>query len=387
MNDNIVMLNYQGKEIYLVKTAHVSKNSVDDVKACIEEVNPDSICIELDAQRYEKLNNPDQWRDTDIIKIIKEKQVGYLLVNLILASFQRRLAKTMDSSSGAEMMEGIKQAKERNVNLVLADRSVKTTFARIWANLSLGEKSNLLTGIITSLFDNEEISEEELQELKQADAIEAALSEVSKEFPTVKKILVDERDQFLAQKIKTAPGNKVVAIIGAAHAGGIQRNLNNDINTDELEKVEKKKGLGTYLKWIIPLTIIGLLVYTFIANRNVGIEAIKSWIIYNGVFSAIGTALAGGHILSIITAFIMAPITSLNPLLAAGFFAGFVQATVSKPKVKDFEDLAEDTSSFKGFFKNKVTRVLLVVLFANIFSSIGTFVSSIDVVRKLFGIL
>ena len=387
MNDNIVQLNYQGKEIYLVKTAHVSKNSVDDVKACIEEVNPDSICIELDAQRYEKLNNPDQWRDTDIIKIIKDKQVGYLLVNLVLASFQRRLAKTMDSSSGAEMMEGIKQAKERNVNLVLADRSVKTTFARIWANLSLGEKSNLLTGIITSLFDNEEISEEELQELKQADAIEAALSEVSKEFPTVKKILVDERDQFLAQKIKTAPGNKVVAIIGAAHAGGIQRNLNNDINTDELEKVEKKKGLGTYLKWIIPLTIIGLLIYTFIANRNVGIEAIKSWIIYNGVFSAIGTALAGGHILSIITAFIMAPITSLNPLLAAGFFAGFVQATVSKPKVKDFEDLAEDTSSFKGFFKNKVTRVLLVVLFANIFSSIGMFVSSIDVVRKLFGIL
>lgn len=387
MNDNIVQLSYKGKQIYLVKTAHVSKNSVEDVRSCVEEVNPDSICIELDEQRYQKMNNPDQWRDTDIIKIIKDKQVGYLLVNLILASFQRRIAKTMDSSSGAEMMEGIKLSKERNANLVLADRSIKTTFSRIWANLSLGEKSNLIVGIISSLFDNEEISEEDLQKLKQADELEAALSEISEEFPTVKKILVDERDQFLAQKIKSAPGEKIVAIIGAAHAGGIERNLNNDIDTNELERVEKKKGLGTYLKWIIPLTIIALIAYTLFKNRDVGMDAIKSWIIWNGCFSAVGTALAGGHITSILTAFFMAPITSLNPLLAAGFFAGYVQAIVSKPKVRDFEDLSEDTQSIKGFWKNKVTRTLMVVLFANIFSSIGTFVSSIDIVRKLLGIL
>ncbi|MDO4197903.1 MAG: TraB/GumN family protein [Erysipelotrichaceae bacterium] len=387
MNDNIVRLEYKDKEIYLVKTAHVSKNSVEDVRQCIEEIDPDSICIELDGQRYEKMNNPDQWRDTDIIKIIRDKQVGFFMVNLILASFQRRMAKTMDSSSGGEMMEAIRLSKEKNKELVLADRSIKTTFARIWANLSFKEKISLLAGIITSIFDDEEISEEELQALKQADAIEAALNEVAKEFPTVKRILVDERDQYLSMKIKNAPGNKVVAVIGAAHAGGIERNLNNDFSIEDLENVESKKGIGTYLKWAIPLIIIGLLGYTLYANRNAGMESIKSWIIFNGCFSALGTLLAGGHILSIITAFIMSPITSLNPLLAAGFFAGFVEAYVRKPKVKDFEDLNEDAQTLKGFYKNKVTRTLMVVLFANIFSSIGTFVSSIDIVRRLFQIL
>lgn len=379
MNENVVKLDYKGKEIYLVKTAHVSKNSVEDVTNTINEIAPDSICIELDKQRYEKLKNPDQWRDTDIIKIIKSKQVGYLLVNLILASYQRKMASNMNSTSGAEMMEGIRLSEERNIKLVLADRSIKTTFSRIWNKLDIKEKSKLLLGIIDSMFDKEEISEEELQKLKQQDELEAALLEVSKEFPNVKRVLVDERDQYLSTKIKNAPGKKIVAIIGAAHAIGIEKNLNNDFDLKELEDTTKKKS---YLPWIIPLIIIGLLVYTFIANKDIGFESLKGWIIWNGSLSAIGTMLAGGHILSIVTAFLMAPITSLNPLLASGFFAGFVEASIRKPKVKDFEDLAKDTSTIKGFWKNRVTRVLLVVLFANVFSALGTFISSIDVVRK-----
>lgn len=379
MNENVVKLDYKGKEIYLVKTAHVSKNSVEDVTNAINEINPDSICIELDKQRYDKLKNPDQWRDTDIIKIIKEKQVGYLLVNLILSSYQRKMATNMNSTSGGEMMEGIRLSEERNIKLVLADRSVKTTFSRIWNKLDVKEKSKLILGIIDSMFDKEEISEEELQKLKQQDELEAALLEVSKEFPNIKKVLVDERDQYLSSKIKHAPGNRIVAIIGAAHAKGIEENLYNDFDLKELEDTTKKKS---YLPWIIPLVIIGLLAYTFIANKDIGMESLKGWIIWNGSLSALGTLLAGGHILSIITAFIMAPITSLNPLLASGFFAGFVEASVRKPKVKDFEDLANDTSTIKGFWKNRVTKVLLVVLFANIFSALGTFISSIDVVRR-----
>ena len=217
MCENIVKLNYQDKQIYLVKTAHVSKTSIEDVDKCIEEVKPDSICIELDEQRYEKLENPEKWRDTDIVKVIKEKQVGYLMVNVILSSFQKRMAKSLGSTSGGEMMEGIRLAKENNLNLVLADRPIKTTFSRIWNMLGGKEKFKLLVSIISSIFSDEEISEEELSKLKEADALEAALGEISKEFPVVKKVLVDERDQYLAQKIKTAPGKKIVAIIGAAH--------------------------------------------------------------------------------------------------------------------------------------------------------------------------
>ena len=379
MNENIVKLNYKDKEIYLVKTAHVSKNSINDVKECIGEVKPDSICIELDEDRYKKISDPDKWSDTDIVKIIKEKKVGFLLVNLILASFQRRMAINMDSNSGGEMLEGIKQAKELNVPLVLADRPIKTTFSRIWNSLGLYEKSKLLVSIIGSIFDDEEISEEDLQALKEADALDAALNEVGKEFPNVKKILVDERDAYLSSKIKNAPGKKIVAIIGAAHAGGIERNLDKDIDINELNVVKKKKGISSIIKWLIPIAIISIIIYTLWSNRDAGLSQIKSWILWNGTLSALGTLLAFGHPLSILTAFVMAPITSLNPLLAAGWFAGIVEAMIRKPKVKDFENLGEDTNTLKGFWKNRVTRILLIVVFANVFSSIGTFISGLDI--------
>lgn len=379
MNENIVKLNYKDKEIYLVKTAHVSKNSINDVKECIGEVKPDVICIELDEDRYKKISDPEKWSDTDIVKVIKEKKVGFLLVNLILASFQRRMAINMDSNSGGEMLEGIKQAKELNVPLVLADRPIKTTFSRIWNSLGLYEKSKLLVSIIGSIFDDEEISEEDLQALKEADALETALNEVGKEFPNVKKILVDERDAYLSSKIKNAPGKKIVAIIGAAHAGGIERNLDKDIDIDELNVVKKKKGIGTVIKWLIPIAIISIIIYTLWSNRDAGLSQIKSWILWNGTLSALGTLLAFGHPLSILTAFVMAPITSLNPLLAAGWFAGMVEAMIRKPKVKDFENLGEDTNTLKGFWKNRVTRILLIVVFANVFSSIGTFISGLDI--------
>ena len=387
MNENIIRTGYKDKEIYLVKTAHVSKNSVEDVRECFHEADPDAVCIELDAQRLSSIENKDAWRNTDLIEVIKKKQVAYLLVNTILSSFQRRMAKQMDSSSGAEMVEGIKLSRENNRELVLADRPIKTTFSRIWAKLGTKERFKLLVSIISSIFDDEEISEEELQELKSSDALETALKEVGKEFPMVKQVLVDERDQYLAQKIKTAPGKKVMAIIGAAHCNGILRNLENDIDTDELEIVPKKKGLGTVLKWAIPAFIIFMVVYTLFVNKDVGMAQIKSWILWNGTLSAIGVLLSRGHILSILTAFIMSPITSLNPLLAAGWFAGIVEATVRKPKVKDFEDIAEDTSSFKGFFKNGVTRVLLVVIFANVFSSIATVISGLDIFKSFIDII
>ncbi|MBR2788770.1 MAG: TraB/GumN family protein [Erysipelotrichaceae bacterium] len=382
MLENVLKLDYRDKELYLVKTAHVSKDSIEDVRRCVEEINPDAICIELDEQRYERLSNPDKWRETDIIEVIKKKQVGMLLVNTILASFQKRMAKSLGSNTGGEMMEGIRLSKERNIPLVLADRSIKTTFSRIWNELDTKEKFKMLMAIIESIFSDEEISEEDLAKLKEADALEAALGEVSEQFPTIKRVLVDERDQYLCEKIRTAPGKKIVAIIGAAHSLGIEKYLNSPIDIDALNKVNKKKGLGTYIKYAIPLIIVLLIALTIFRNRDVGLSQIRSWIIWNGGLSALGVLLAFGHPLSILTALIMAPITSLNPLLASGWFAGLVEAHLRKPKVKDFEDLADDTANFRGFWKNGITRTLLVVVFANLFSSIGTFISGIDIVKK-----
>ncbi len=379
MNANFVSLKYGEKEITLVKTAHISKNSVADVEEAVALINPDSICVELDKDRYETLNNREAWRENDIVKVIKDKKVGYLMVNIILASFQKRMAKKMDNTSGQEMITGIRLAKEGNKHLVLADRSIKTTFTRIWNKLTFMGKVKLLYTIVLSIFDDEDITEADLEELKKGDALEAAINDIGKGFPVVKEVLVDERDRYLAYKIKNAPGNKIVAVIGAAHANGIIKNIPLDDHIEELDDTAKKKGFGSLIKWLIPIAIVLMIVITFFHNQEVGLNQIKSWLLWNGGLSALGVLICLGHPLSILTAFVAAPITSLNPLLAAGWFAGLMEAAIRKPKVKDFEDLANDTATLKGFWHNRVTHILMVVIMANVFSTIGTIVSGLGI--------
>ena len=388
MEKNLEVINYQNKTLYLIKTAHVSKNSVEDVKRIIDEIKPDAICIELDKERKETLLNKEGWRNTDITKVIKEHKVGFLLVNVILSSFQKRMAAKMDTQSGGEMLEGIKKAEELKVPLILADRNIKTTFKRIWNSLGFKEKMKLLMAIVMAIFDDEDISEEDLARLKEADSLDVALAEVGKDLPTVKRILVDERDMYLAAKIKSAPGEKIVAIIGAAHARGIKNHLNEDIDLKKLDDISKKKSLlGEIIKWSIPALLIFIVIYTLFINLDTGINQIKNWILLTGSLSALGALIAFSHPLTILVAFIAAPITTIHPLLASGWFAGLAEAYLKKPRVKDFEDLSLDTDSFKGFYKNRVTHILLVVILTNVFSSLGTIIGSIDIIRSFLGIL
>ena len=388
MEKNLEVINYQNKTLYLIKTAHVSKNSVEDVKRIIDEIKPDAICIELDKERKETLLNKEGWRNTDITKVIKEHKVGFLLVNVILSSFQKRMAAKMDTQSGGEMLEGIRKAEELKVPLILADRNIKTTFKRIWNSLGLKEKMKLLMAIVMAIFDDEDINEEELARLKEADSLDVALAEVGKDLPTVKRILVDERDMYLAAKIKSAPGEKIVAIVGAAHAKGIKNHLNEDIDLKKLDDISKKKSLlGEIIKWSIPALLIFIVIYTLFINLDTGINQIKNWILLTGSLSALGALIAFSHPLTILVAFIAAPITTIHPLLASGWFAGLAEAYLKKPRVKDFEDLSLDTDSFKGFYKNRVTHILLVVILTNVFSSLGTIIGSIDIIRSFLGIL
>ena len=382
--ENITRIHLDGKEFILIGTAHVSRQSAEQVKEVIERERPDSVCIELDAQRYQSVMESNKYKETDIFKVIKEKKASLLLMNLAISSFQNRLAKQFDIKPGQEMIQGIESAKETGAELVLADRNIQITFARIWHNLGLTGKAQLLNGIFFSIFSKDTISEDELEKMKSQDTLNAVLAEFTESFPKLKKPLIDERDQYLAQKIKDAPGNKIVAVLGAAHVPGITKEIHKEQDLEALSQTPPKSIVPKILGWAIPLLIVALIVFTFIANPSAGFDQALSWVLWTGTLAAIGAAVAFGHPLAILSAFVAAPFTALHPLIAAGWVSGIVQAYIRRPNIGDFETLSEDVFSIKGFWHNKVTRVLLVVVLTNLGGSIGTFIGGADVIRLFF---
>ncbi len=380
---NITKIQYQDKEIILIATAHVSIESVNEVRETIELEKPDSICIELDQERYNSMMNPEKWKNQDIVQVIKQKKVGYLLVNLILSSFQKKIAKDMNTTAGMEMLEGIKLAKENNINLVLADRNIQLTFTRIWRTLSFFEKVKLLSSLIVSLFDRAEISEEQIEELKTQDMLESALKEIGTNFPNIKKVLVDERDQYLAYMIQNASGNKIVAILGAAHTIGIKKIINEPLTIDGLTDLPPKSKAGSLLGWIIPIIIVSMIIASFMLSPSLGNKQLLNWVLINGSASALGCALMLAHPLTILVALICSPFSALAPALSIGMLTGLTEASIHKPKVQDFENLSEDALTFKGFFRNRVSRILLIFFVSNLFSTIATFVSAFNIFGSL----
>jgi pheromone shutdown-related protein TraB len=381
---NITRIQQDGKEYIIIGTAHVSRQSAEQVKEVIEQERPDAVCVELDEQRYQSIMEGNKWKEMDIFKVIREGKSSVLLVNLAVSSFQRRIAEQFDIQPGQEMIQGIRSAEEVGAKLVLADRNIQITFARIWKSVGFWGKMKLLAQIIYSIFSNEEVTEEELEKMKSQDMLDSILEEFSTSFPRLKTPLIDERDQYLAQKIKEAPGDKIVAVLGAAHVPGVKEQIKRDHDLSALTELPPKSKWPKIIGWSIPILIIAIIAYTFFANPDAGQQQILSWVLWNGSLSAIGAAVASAHPLAILTAFVAAPITSLNPLLAAGWFAGIAQAYFRRPNVGDFQNLSTDVTSVRGFWRNKVTRILLVVVLSNIGSSIGTFVSGADILRVFF---
>ncbi|WP_391559178.1 TraB/GumN family protein [Robertmurraya sp.] len=384
VEENITRIHLDGKEYILIGTAHVSKHSAEQVKEVIETEKPDAVCVELDKQRYQSITDGNKWKEMDIIQVIKEKKASLLLMNLAISSFQNRMANQFGIKAGQEMIQGIESAKETGATLVLADRNIQITFARIWGGIGLKGKALLLSQVIAGIFSKESITEEELEKMKSQDTLQAILNEFTETFPRLKKPLIDERDQYLAQKIKEAPGEKIVAVLGAAHVPGIKEEIKKEQDLTKLTSVPPKSKWPKIIGWSIPVMILAIIAYTFIANPQAGLSQTFSWILWHGGLSALGAAIALGHPLTVLIAFLAAPITSLNPVLASGWFAGLAQAYVRRPSVKDFETLSEDVFSVKGFWKNKVSRILLIVVLSNLGSTLGTVIGGADVIRVFF---
>ncbi|MDP7046438.1 MAG: TraB/GumN family protein [SAR324 cluster bacterium] len=372
------------KQILLIGTAHISQSSVDEVNEVIEQEKPDTVCIELCASRHQAMMDKDQWKNMDIFKVVREGKSFLLFANLIMTAFQKRLGSQLGVKPGAEMLAAAEASERVNSELLLADRDVKITLQRTWRGMPFWGRMKVLSQLLVSLFIREEISKEEIEKLKENDALSEAMQMLTDQSPDMKRILIDERDQFMAEKIRQAPGKRIVAVVGAGHVKGLTGELEREHNLAELETVPPPGKLGIWLKWGIPTLIVGLIGYGFFAvDTDVSIEMIQRWFLINGTLSAIGTAIAFGHPITIATAFVAAPFTSLNPAVAAGWIAGLVEAFLRKPQVRDFENLADDITHLRGFWQNNITRILLVVMFANLGSAIGTFAGGFAIASLL----
>jgi len=371
-----------GKEITIIGTAHISSDSVEEVKQALIEIQPDTVAIELDDERYNSMTETKDWKEMDIVDIIKKKKVGFLLAQMILSSYQRKIAQNLNQNVGQEMSVAIQYSKENQTKLIMIDRNIQTTLLRIWHNLGWFEKIKMLSELLGSLFEND-VKEEDIEALKQGDMLQSALAEVSKQFPKIAETLIFERDRIMAYKLAHANGQKIVAVVGAAHVPGIQKNLTNNTPISNILQVNKKKN-SQLTAWIFPLFIVGLILLSIINSPGLAYDTILRFILINGSLAALGTLIALGHPLSILTAFVMAPIGVLSPFLATGWFAGLMEAWVHKPKVEDFMNLQDDVLHIKGYWTNRVARILLVVLLANVFASLGSIVYSIDLIKNLF---
>ncbi|WP_291320944.1 TraB/GumN family protein [Desulfonatronospira sp.] len=374
--DNLHQVQAGEKTVYLLGTAHVSEKSVEDVKKAVQQVQPDTICVELCASRYQTLMHPDVWKNTDIYQVIKENKALFLLAQLGLSAFYRRIGQKLGVRPGAEMLEGVKQAESTGAELVLADRDVNITLKRVWGSLSMWGKFKLLMQLLAGMALPGDIKKEDIEKLKDKDQLQVVMDEFSRSFPQIQKSLIDERDQYLAHKIANSPGSSILVIVGAGHIPGIKNYLDKDIDTGPLTAKPAKAIWPSLVKWGIPLVIVGLLVLGFVTQgAQHSVQSIYIWILVNGFCSALAVSLALAHPFTIMAAFVAAPITSLNPTMAAGWIAGLVQAWVKKPLVADLENLPKAFTSIKAFWKNPVCRILLVVVLANQGSVLGTFVA------------
>lgn len=383
--ENLRHIYVGNKDVYILGTAHVSSKSVEEVKMAASSLDPDSICVELCQTRYTSLMERNSWQLMDIFRVIREKKAFFLLIQLVMTAFYRKLGEKLRVRPGAELLEGIQQARQLGADLVLADREVNITLRRVWGYLSFWYKIKLFSQLLLSIFYQKDLDEELVENLKEKDQLEVAMDSVAQSFPEIKTRLIDERDKYLAQKIRDASGETILAVVGIGHLQGILEYIHSNIDIDSLLQAPPKSRAPQIIKWLIPSIIVFLIILGFFqGGAEHSIRSILIWVLVNGVFSALGVSLALAHPLTILATFFAAPLTSLNPTIAAGWVSGLTQALFKKPTVGDLERLSTEITSLKGFWFNPVSRILLVVVLANLGSSVGTFLAGGWITTRIF---
>ncbi len=390
-NDIVKTIQCNRSQVTLVGTAHVSRKSVELVEEKINSGEYDCVAVELCEPRLNNITDSSTWKNLNIFEIFKQKKATLLLVNLALSAYQRRLAKKIGVQAGQEMIRAVELAREKNLRLEVIDRNVSTTLQRMITGVSLWQKLKIVSGLIAGIFVGEEISEQQIEDLKEGDMLHAVVEEFGQTMPQVKRVLIDERDEYMTGKLMQLgdsenPPKNVVAFVGAGHLVGMMPRFENPPKMERLEELDQmppKRKTGLYIGWGICLLILSMFYVGYQRSPELGWQLITTWVLINGGLSALGALLALAHPLTILAAFLAAPLTSLNPTISAGIVVGLVESYLRKPKVSDFESLRDDLAVMSMWWKNGVMRVLIVFLFANIGSMVGTYVAGASIITQI----
>jgi len=382
---------HNGVHYTLLGTAHVSRASVDAVRRHIEHGNFDAVAVELCESRHKTLTDTDAWRELDLFAVIREGKANMMIASLGLAAYQRRIAEQFGIEPGAEMKAAMETADAAGLPLQLIDREIGISLKRTSRNLSWWRRWVMVNGLIFSMFSREKISEEDIERLKQGDILEETFSEFASASPEIYESLITERDHFMAARLRQEnndhPGRRVLAVIGAGHLDGTANALASDqdpaTQVASLNKVPPPSRLWKAIPWLILIAVVSGFGIGFSRSPELGWSLVLTWVAVNGSLSALGAACARAHPLTIITALLAAPLTSLNPTIGAGMVTGAVEAWLRKPKIADFESLRDDLIKLSGWWKNRVARVFLVFFLSNVGSAVGTWVAGFSMIRQL----
>ncbi len=382
MSNTISRIELSGRTVVLVGTAHISHESVAEVSDIIRQEKPGRVCVEIDSARYQAMSQGSRWEKLDIGKVLKEGKGFFLMANLALSGFQKRMGEGIGAKPGQEMLAAIQSAEEAGIPWSCCDRDVQVTLKRAWARSNLWNRSKLLASLIGSAFSNEKLTESEIERLKEKNELEQMMNELAEYLPSVKEVLIDERDRYLASKIYESTESEVVAVVGAGHMSGIEQWLKRlnagEVKSDvsEIDRVPPTTIFAKAAGWVIPIAILALIVVGFLrSGTQASLELMLRWVLLNGSLAAIGSAICLAHPGTIAVSFLMAPIATLNPLVGIGLFAGIAEAYLRKPTVQDFEKLSDDITSLKGFYSNRVTHILLVFFLSSLGGMIGNFIA------------
>jgi pheromone shutdown-related protein TraB len=380
--DCVTHLSFEGRDIYLVGTAHVSQRSVEDVGRVVDELRPDTVCVELDASRHQALVDPKRWRDLDIFTVIRQRRLSFMLTSLALSSYQRRLGEKLGVRPGAEMLAAVQHAEKVGARLVLADRDIQATLRRTWSALSAWDCLQLVGAIVGSLFAKGEITKEQVEALKDRDNISELVREFAEVMPRLQRPLIDERDRFLMSAIREAPGQRVVGVVGAGHVDGMVRYLHEEVDRASLSQIPPPGWVRRLTPWVLPLAMLASLYW---AQRSRPLDVtglLTAWVIPNAGCVAAFALLARAQLLTVLAAALAAPLTALIPRLDAGVVAALAQASLRRPGSSDGEGLSQ-VASLRDWFGNRFTHTLLVAFAARLGSALGALIAAVAVLAML----